>query len=53
VMPRDRLHACGLVLVNPPRKLEGEIKLLLPALVAALTKGNGGSHRLDWLAREK
>ena len=52
-VPRDRLHACGLVLVNPPWKLESEIKLLLPALVAALAKGNGGSHRLDWLAREK
>jgi 23S rRNA (adenine2030-N6)-methyltransferase len=45
----DRLSACGLIIVNPPWKLEGELRLLMPELVAAM--GSGGAHRLDWLAR--
>jgi 23S rRNA (adenine2030-N6)-methyltransferase len=54
-MPRnpDRLSACGLLIVNPPWMLEGELRLLLPELVAALAQGLGGAHRLDWLAGEK
>jgi 23S rRNA (adenine2030-N6)-methyltransferase len=48
-----RLNACGLVIVNPPWTLEGELRLMLPELVAALAQGRGGSHRLDWLAQEK
>jgi 23S rRNA (adenine2030-N6)-methyltransferase len=48
-----RLSACGLVIVNPPWTLEGELHLLLPELVAALVQGRGGSHGLDWLAQEK
>src|ERR1700687_4925503 len=47
----DRLKACGLIIVNPPWVLEGELRLLLPELVAAL--GAGGGHRLDWLAGER
>jgi 23S rRNA (adenine2030-N6)-methyltransferase len=47
----DRLSACGLIIVNPPWVLEGELRLLLPELVAAL--GPGGGHRLDWLAGER
>jgi 23S rRNA (adenine2030-N6)-methyltransferase len=45
----DRLSACGLIIVNPPWTLEGELRLLMPGLVAAL--GPGGAHRLDWLVR--
>jgi 23S rRNA (adenine2030-N6)-methyltransferase len=50
---RDRLRACGLIVVNPPWRLESELKVLLPALVTALTQDNGGAHRLDWLNGEK
>jgi 23S rRNA (adenine2030-N6)-methyltransferase len=49
----EHLSACGLIMVNPPWMLEGELQLLLPELVAALAQGLGGSHRLDWLAGEK
>jgi 23S rRNA (adenine2030-N6)-methyltransferase len=49
----DRLHACGLIVVNPPWMLEGELKLLFPHLVAALARGTGGTWRLDWLAGER
>jgi 23S rRNA (adenine2030-N6)-methyltransferase len=48
----SRLSACGLIIVNPPWTLEGELRTLLPQLVNALA-GNGGTSRIDWLAREK
>jgi 23S rRNA (adenine2030-N6)-methyltransferase len=49
----ERLRACGVLIVNPPWRLAGELELLLPELVAALAKGHGGAHRLDWLVGEK
>ena len=54
-MPKnpERLRACGLIIVNPPWTLEGELKLLLPQLLAALAQGPDGSWRLDWIAGEK
>jgi|SRR5438067_1024537 23S rRNA (adenine2030-N6)-methyltransferase len=49
----DRLRACGLVVINPPWKLEGELRTLLPALAQTLSRGRGSAHRLDWLVGEK
>ena len=49
----ERLRACGLIIVNPPWTLEGELKLLLPQLLAALAQGPDGSWRLDWISEEK
>jgi 23S rRNA (adenine2030-N6)-methyltransferase len=46
-----RLGACGLVVVNPPWTLAGELEILLPELAALA--GAGGGHRVDWLAGEK
>ena len=48
----ERLSACGLIIINPPWLLEGELRLLMPELVAALG-GPGGTHRVDWLACAK
>jgi 23S rRNA (adenine2030-N6)-methyltransferase len=52
--PREgaRLAACGLILVNPPWTLAGELEILLPELAAVLGEG-GGAHRVEWLAGEK
>jgi 23S rRNA (adenine2030-N6)-methyltransferase len=52
--PREgaRLAACGLILVNPPWTLAGELEILLPELAAVLG-GGGGGGRVDWLAGEK
>jgi 23S rRNA (adenine2030-N6)-methyltransferase len=47
-----RLAACGLIVVNPPWTLAGELEILLPELAAALA-GAEGAHRVDWLAGEK
>jgi len=49
----DRLRGTGLILVNPPWTLEGELGVLLPALAAALAGKALSGTRLDWLAREK
>jgi len=53
--PREanRLGACGLIVVNPPWTLEGELAVLLPDLAAALSGEGRGSHRVDWLGGEK
>ena len=47
-----RLNGSGLILVNPPWTLEGELSTLLPALTGILGRDGGGAYRLDWLAGE-
>jgi 23S rRNA (adenine2030-N6)-methyltransferase len=49
----DRLAGTGLMLINPPWGLEGELAVLLPALAAALADDHQGRVRLDWIAGEK
>jgi 23S rRNA (adenine2030-N6)-methyltransferase len=52
-VPRDGpLGGCGLIVVNPPWPLAGELAILLPELAAILSGAGAGSHRLDWLAGE-
>lgn len=47
--PDAPLAGCGLIAVNPPWTLEGDMKVLLPALVARLSRAGGG-FRIDHLA---
>jgi 23S rRNA (adenine2030-N6)-methyltransferase len=47
----DSLHACALMIVNPPWPLEDELKTMLPALAHTLANAGGGKFRLDWLTR--
>jgi 23S rRNA (adenine2030-N6)-methyltransferase len=49
----SRLAGTGLVIVNPPWRLEAELKILLPALARVLAESGQGAVRLDWLAGEK
>jgi 23S rRNA (adenine2030-N6)-methyltransferase len=44
-----RLNGCGLILVNPPWTLAGELAILLPALVNILGRGPQARYRLDRL----
>jgi 23S rRNA (adenine2030-N6)-methyltransferase len=49
----ERLHACGLIVVNPAWTLFDELKILLPTLADVLSPAGGGTHRIDWLVGEK
>lgn len=49
----SRLAACGLITINPPWTLAGELAILLPELATVLSAPAGGAHRLDWLAGER
>ena len=46
------LAGAGLVIVNPPWRLAGELGRILPALRAALGLPAGNRAKVDWLARE-
>lgn len=48
----SRLNGSGLILINPPWLLEGELRVLLPVLAQILGRAGKGSFRLDWLAGE-
>jgi 23S rRNA (adenine2030-N6)-methyltransferase len=46
------LRGSGLIAVNPPWTLYGEIEVLLPALAKVLSHGATGTVTLHWLAGE-
>ena len=47
-----RMKGCGLLVINPPWKLEAEARPLLDWLRQALAPDGAGSVRVDWLAPE-
>jgi 23S rRNA (adenine2030-N6)-methyltransferase len=51
----ERLRGSGLIVVNPPWRLEAELGVLIPALATALApaSNNSASTRIGWLAGEK
>ena len=55
VLPaREGLRGSGLILVNPPWRLESEIAVLLPALLSVLTDVPGAGRTLSrWLTAER
>jgi len=48
-----RLGACGLIVINPPWTLAGELAILLPELAVALSGASEGAYCVDWLTGEK
>lgn len=44
-----RFDGSGLVILNPPWTLKGELDTLLPALAGLLAQGPGAGARTDWL----
>jgi 23S rRNA (adenine2030-N6)-methyltransferase len=49
----DVLNGSGLVVMNPPHRLDATLAELLPFLAERLAVGRGASHRLAWLAGER
>jgi 23S rRNA (adenine2030-N6)-methyltransferase len=47
-----RLDGTGMVVVNPPFQLEGELQVMLPALGKLLVEGPGARWSVEWLAGE-
>ena len=47
-----RLHGTGMIIVNPPYTLEGELKVLLPALAKVLADERRGRTRVEWIRGE-
>ena len=51
---REGLRGSGLILVNPPWRLESELAVLLPALLNVLTDAPGAGHTFTrWLTAER
>ena len=48
----EGLIGSGVIVVNPNFELEGEMKLILPALASALKRDKRATFGLDWLAGE-
>jgi 23S rRNA (adenine2030-N6)-methyltransferase len=47
------LAGSGLIIVNPPWGLEGELRLIMPALAARLGIGTWGQATVEWLTAAK
>ena len=45
------LYGTGMIVVNPPYTLEGELNAVLPALAKVLEQGKDG-HRVEWIRGE-
>lgn len=55
VLPDDsplRLNGCGMLIANPPWRLDLTLANLLPALRGALAQSPRATHALRWLRRE-
>jgi 23S rRNA (adenine2030-N6)-methyltransferase len=55
VLPEDnarRLNGCGMLIVNPPWRLDDTLRELLPRLAVLLTQVPPGSSSVDWLVPE-
>ncbi|MGZ9106581.1 MAG: 23S rRNA (adenine(2030)-N(6))-methyltransferase RlmJ, partial [Rhodoplanes sp.] len=49
---RTKLGAAGLIIVNPPWRLDEELNVLLSSLARLLARGADGGCRVDWLRGE-
>jgi 23S rRNA (adenine2030-N6)-methyltransferase len=45
--PEGRLQACGLIVINPPFPLEGQLALVMPELTRRLGESSGASFRVE------
>lgn len=55
VWPADtpfRLNGCGMLILNPPWRLDAELRRLLDPLASRLRQGPAGGSRVEWLVPE-
>ena len=55
IFPEDdwrRLNGCGMIVINPPWRLDDALGKLLPHLHRALAPAGDGGWRVDWLVPE-
>jgi 23S rRNA (adenine2030-N6)-methyltransferase len=50
--PEPRLDGTGMIVVNPPFRLEAELRMMLPALKAILEESPQAKWAVEWLARD-
>jgi 23S rRNA (adenine2030-N6)-methyltransferase len=50
-LEHDRLNGCGMLILNPPWKVDDELRQVLPVLLELLGRG-GGSISVSWLAEQ-
>lgn len=48
-----RMKGCGLLVLNPPWRVDEELRALLPSLGQSLRLDSAGGTRLEWLVPEK
>jgi 23S rRNA (adenine2030-N6)-methyltransferase len=48
----DRLNGCGMLILNPPWRLDEELRSLAPALARVMAHEGDGTHRVEWLKSE-
>jgi 23S rRNA (adenine2030-N6)-methyltransferase len=48
-----RMKGCGLLVLNPPWRIEDEFRAVLPLLAERLRVDAGGGHDCAWLVPEK
>lgn len=48
-----RMKGCGLLVLNPPWQIDGEIRAALPELVKALKVDAGAGSQIGWLVPER
>jgi 23S rRNA (adenine2030-N6)-methyltransferase len=46
------MHGCGMLVINPPWRLDEEAVPLLDWLAQALARDGGGAHVVRWLVPE-
>jgi 23S rRNA (adenine2030-N6)-methyltransferase len=49
----DRLNGCGMIIVNPPWKLDEELRTIGAYLAPLFAREGNGSLRVDWLRQEE
>jgi 23S rRNA (adenine2030-N6)-methyltransferase len=55
VRPDDsplRMNGSGMLILNPPWKLDAELAAALPGLAKAMGEDGAGAHRIEWLKQE-